>query len=35
MLHELKIYPMCLNDILKNNNNFEVRNDVRVYEVGD
>lgn len=35
MLHELKIYPMCLNDILKNNKNFEVRKDDRLYEVGD
>ena len=24
MLHELKIYPMHFNDILKNNKNFEV-----------
>ena len=25
MLHELKIYPMYFNDILKNNKNFEVK----------
>ena len=35
MLHELKIYPMHFNDILKNNKNFEVRKDDRLYEVGD
>ena len=35
MLHELKIYPMYFNDILKNNKNFEVRKDDRLYEVGD
>ena len=27
MLHELKIYTMYFNDILKNNKNFEVRKD--------
>lgn len=35
MLHELKIYPMYFKDILKNNKNFEVRKDDRLYEVGD
>ena len=35
MLHELKIYPMCFNDILENNKNFEIRKDDLLYEVGD